>query len=141
MKHLFLFIAISCTANLVQAQQAFSIEPTRPVPGSSIRISYDPSRTDLSGMEGIEAVAYLMEGKLPRAMEVALARQGNTYVGTVETTDTTLAIFLAFTSGDKTDNNGDKGYYTILYDKKGQPVPGGRFAAGEAFSNIGVIWD
>jgi thiol-disulfide isomerase/thioredoxin len=140
MKHLFFFVALSCVANLGFSQQPLTIEPTRPVPGGSIRLAYDPSGTVLAGMEGLEAVAYLMEGGLPVAIEIPLKQEGSRFSGQLKTNDTTLAVFFVFEKNGKRDGNGNKAYYVLLNDASGNPVPGAGMAAGQTFMNFGGIF-
>jgi thiol-disulfide isomerase/thioredoxin len=135
------FILAACLfVQQVSAQQALQIDPAAPRPGQSFAITYDPSSTALNGEPGISAVAYLMEGGLPIAMDLPLQRQGNHYIGKVQTRDTSLSVFFVFSAGDKKDNNGTKGYYVLMHDASGNAAPGAGMAAGQAFLNFGGLW-
>jgi hypothetical protein len=129
-----------CFSVLINAQQSFEIMNKKPVPGSVITIEYMPRSTVLQGVKDFEATAYLLEGKLPLAKAISLKQEGGVYRGTVKTNDTTRAVFFSFGKDDKKDNNNDEGYYTPLYDKKGEEIAGSNLALANAFANYGGIW-
>jgi thiol-disulfide isomerase/thioredoxin len=112
----------------------------KPVAGSVITIEYMPRNTVLQGVKDFEAIAYLLEGGLPLARAITLKQEGGVYRGMVKTNDTTRAVFFSFTKDDKQDNNNDEGYYTVLYDKKGEEIVGSNLALGTAFASYGGIW-
>lgn len=124
----------------VQAQQPFSLEPAQPRPGQQITIHYNPSGTVLEGQEGIGAIAYLMEGGLPVAMEVPLRKEGGIYVGLLSTRDTTASVFFVFEANGKRDTKSGKGYYTYMFDTAGNSVPGARMTAGQTYQNFGGLF-
>jgi thiol-disulfide isomerase/thioredoxin len=99
-----------------------------------------PRNTVLQGVKDFEAIAYLLEGGLPLARAITLKQEGGVYRGMVKTNDTTRAVFFSFTKDDKQDNNNDEGYYTVLYDKKGEEIAGSNLALGTAFASYGGIW-
>lgn len=122
------------TASGLQAQKNLVFQPEQPKPGESIRIRYNPSATELFGMNDLTALAYLVANKgVPVVQEVQLTKDGNTYVGDITTNDSTKAVFVKFMSGEKFDNNLDEGYYTLLYGSDGKPLPGAYFAAANGF--------
>ncbi len=65
MKKSLLFILLLGHAIITRAQQNLVIEPSKPQPGSTITIRYNPKNTSLSGVKDFEGYAYLLEGKLP----------------------------------------------------------------------------
>jgi hypothetical protein len=138
------FLAIlfaSSSINLSVAQGALTIQPEKPKPGETVKLSYNIVNTSLLGEDSAEAYAYLLEGALPLIREVKLTKAGNIYTGEVATNDTTAAVFFTFFKGDKKDNNNDEGYFTLLFDNNGNPVPGARKKVGSAFSSYGgSIW-
>jgi peroxiredoxin len=127
-------------ALMVKAQQALTITPAKPVPGGAITLKFDPKNTNLSGLTSIEGYAYLLEGKLPLVQAVTLKKEGDAFIGSVKTNDTTKAVFFSFSNEDIRENNNDEGYYTLLYDKKGMEVQGANLALGTAFSSYASIW-
>lgn len=122
------------------AQQNFEVITKKPVAGSVITIEYMPRNTVLQGIKDFEATAYLLEGKLPLAKAVTLKQEGGIFRGTVNTNDTTRAVFFSFAKDDLRDNNNDEGYYTPLYDKNGIVMVGSHLALASGFSNYGGIW-
>ncbi|MDQ3279556.1 MAG: TlpA family protein disulfide reductase [Bacteroidota bacterium] len=129
---LVLFITLFATA-----QNNFEVNSKNPTPGSTIRFEYMPRNTVLQGVKDFDAVAYLFEGSMPRAVVIPLQQEGGVFRGTVKTADSTRVVFFAFGKDEKNDNNNDKGYYTPLFDKSGQPVVGAYAALAEAFNGLG----
>lgn len=128
-----LLLALLVAAGL-QAQKNLVLQPEQPKPGETIKIRYNPSATELFGMENITALAYLVANKgTPVVQEVQLAKAGNEYVGEITTNDTTRAVFVRFMSGEKSDVNNDEGYYTFMYGPDGKPMQGAALAAGLGF--------
>ena len=129
-------LLVVITATGIQAQKNIAFQPEQPKPGESIRIRYNPSATELFGLDNINALAYLVPNKgMPAVQEIQLTKDGNFYVGDVTTNDSTRAVFVKFTSGEKIDNNLDEGYYTLMYGPDGKPVQGASLAAGLGFYN------
>ncbi|HEV7330396.1 MAG TPA: TlpA disulfide reductase family protein [Flavisolibacter sp.] len=126
-----------CITLLASAQNNFEITSKNLAAGSTISFEYMPRNTVLQGVKDFEAVAYLMEGSMPRAVAVPLQQEGGLFKGTVKTADSTRAVFFTFSKDDKNDNNNDKGYYTLLQDKSGKPVIGAHAAVAEAFNGLG----
>ncbi len=140
MKRIFLLLIIVCQLKFSQAQTNLVFEPARPQPGSSITIMYQPRSTELMGIADFEAIAYLMEGKLPLAKLVPLRKEGDIYTGMFSTNDTTKAVFVTFTNDKIRENNKDQGYYTLLYDKDGKELTGSNLALSQGFGSYGGIW-
>lgn len=134
---LLLLIAANCAAF---AQQAFEVMTKKPTAGSVIAVEYLPRNTPLQGSKEFEATAYLLEGGLPRAVEVPLKQEGGLFRGSVKTADSTRAVFFSFAKEELRDNNNDEGYYTPLYTKTGDEVLGANSALAAAFGNFGGIW-
>ncbi len=118
---------------LVQAQN-FEVLTKKPVAGGVVTIEYMPRNTVLQGHNDFEAIAYLMEGGEPRAKSVLLKQQGGLFKGSVKTNDSTKAVFFLFAKDELRDNNKDEGYFTPLYTKKGELVPGAQLAIGNGFA-------
>lgn len=128
-----LLLVLFMTAT-VQAQKNLVFQPEQPKPGETLKIRFNPSATELFGMDNITALAYLVANKgVPVVQEVQLSKAGNEYVGDVITNDTTRAVFVRFMSGEKSDVNNDEGYYTLMYSPDGKPMQGAALAAGLGF--------
>jgi thiol-disulfide isomerase/thioredoxin len=135
------FLFFVFVAALVQAQQNFEVLTKKPIAGSTITIEYMPRNTALQGHNDFEAIAYLLEGAEPQAKSITLKQQGGLFRGTVKTNDSTKAVFFSFVKDELRDNNNEQGYYTPLYDKKGNLVPGAQLAIGNAFYNFASLLD
>ena len=139
MKALYVFGFLLLTGQ-VFSQVSLVVQPEKPRQGQKFTIRYNPANTSLHGISDVEGVAYLMVSGTPIAQGISLTKQGNDYVGEVAPNDTTLAVYFTFFKDEKRDNNSDQGYYTMLYDAQGKPVPGAQLAVGRGFSNWGGLW-
>lgn len=137
MKKAAILLWFLCGTVLAFAQNNFEITSKSLAPGSVINFDYMPRNTVLQGIKDFEAVAYLFEGGMPRAVTVPLKQEGGLYKGSVKTADSTKAVFFAFSKDDKNDNNNNNGYYAMLKDKSGKPVVGAQAAVGEVYSGLG----
>ena len=140
MKKCLLLIAIIGYALICPAQKFLDIKPAKPQPGSVITITYNPKNTSLFGVKDFQAKAYLLEGKLPVVQPITLRKVGAVYTGQVKTNDTTKAVFFSFSTEEVAENNGDEGYYTMLYTKDGLEVQGANMAVASGIGNFGGIW-
>lgn len=137
MKKAGIFLWTLCITLLASAQKNFEITGKALTPGSTIQFEYMPRNTALQGVKDFEAVAYLFEGSMPRAVSVPLQQQGGLFKGAVKTADSTRAVFFSFSKDEKNDNNNNNGYYTLLYGKNGQPVIGAQAAVSEVYNGLG----
>ena len=122
MKALYVFGFLLLTGQ-VFSQVSLVVQPEKPRQGQKFTIRYNPANTSLHGISDVEGVAYLMVSGTPIAQGISLTKQGNDYVGEVAPNDTTLAVYFTFFKDEKRDNNSDQGYYTMLYDAQGKPIP------------------
>ncbi|MBI5916059.1 MAG: TlpA family protein disulfide reductase [Bacteroidetes bacterium] len=116
-------------ASLPMVAQNFETNPAKPVPGKNFIIVYNPKGTPLDGVRQFDAVAYLFEAGQtePMALDIELMHEGEVLTGLVPATEKTLAVLFSFANleQEKVDNNGEKGYKTLLYKADGEaPVPG-----------------
>ena len=117
-----------------------SFAPEQPKPGETISIKYNPSATELFGVEGISAYAYMLYDKsTPVVQEVQLTKDGSNYTGNITTNDSVRAIVLKFAKDVKTDDNNGQGYHILLYGKDGNPVRGANLAMGKLYANSGYM--
>jgi peroxiredoxin len=131
-----LFLAITFTLVAI-AQKNLELKNPKPTPGSVITFEYMPRNTVLQGVKDFEATAYLFEGSMPRAVEIPLKQEGGIFRGSVNTADTTKAVFFAFGKDEKHDNNNDEGYYTPMFDKGGKVAMGAYTQIASAFNGLG----
>lgn len=140
MKKAAIFLYFAFVAFQVTAQKNFEVITKKPVAGSVLTIEYMPRNTVLQGQKNFEAIAYLLEGKMPLAKSITLTQEGGIFRGSLKTNDTTKAVFFSFAKDDLQDNNNDEGYYTVLYTKSGTVLPGSQLALGTAFINYANLW-
>ncbi|MBN1352225.1 TlpA family protein disulfide reductase [candidate division KSB1 bacterium] len=98
--------------------------PGNPQPGQEITITYDASETALAGADSITLLAYLYAENAPQVTEIGLTNSGSKWTGTFKTEDSTLVVVAILKSGEKKDDNAEKGYLTTLYGADGNPVKG-----------------
>ena len=115
-------LALFLQLSILSAQNC-QMMPAHPQAGESITINYDPTGTDLEGMD-VYAVAYVLEmGETLKAHDVAMAKSDNGYTASFQTPAKAQAVVFKFENegGDKSDNNNDEGYHTKIY-KGDKPV-------------------
>jgi thiol-disulfide isomerase/thioredoxin len=127
-------------ANVLFAQEVFKVTPEKPKPGEKIIFTYNTTGTELFNVANPQAFVYLIEGALPLVKEIILVQKGNIYTGDFTTNDTTKTVFFSFSKDEKRDNNSDKGYFTLMYNADGKPVPGARKSVGLVYNSYGGIW-
>lgn len=127
------FVLILATSEI--NSQSLSFSPEQAKPGTTITIKYNPTGTPLEGVAEFDAVAYLMKGDTPNAVELEMTKEGDTYTATVETDENTKALFikLANDEKEKADNNSDNGYGIMFYGESGKPVQGAYGEMAKAF--------
>lgn len=137
MKYYIPLFGLLMLAFTVQAQN-LTFYPEKPVPGEEVKVKYDPSGTPLEGVKAFETTAYLLEGEMPKAVEVKLERVGDHYQGTIATAPETKALFVTLQEekGEKIDNNDGKGHRVKFHraDQSG-PVPGAYAAMGQVYGS------
>jgi thiol-disulfide isomerase/thioredoxin len=130
-----------CVAALPSLAQsstsALRVEPAQPHPGDRLSITYDPEGTPLAGADTVKAYAYLYDGPKFKAYDLPLTWEGAVLKGTIPTGAATDGVVFGFQSEDLTDDNGRQGYFTYLYDAKGQPVAGARGGLAEMYTHWG----
>ncbi len=127
-------------AGMQTSAQSLTFQPAAPKPGETITITYKAAGSPLADVKSFDAIAFLQEGALPLAKEIPLTKNGDVYQGSFKINDTTQAVFVTFTDGNIRENNKDSGYYVMVYDGSGNPVPGARKAVGVVFNSYGGIW-
>jgi hypothetical protein len=116
---------------------ALRVEPAQPHPGDQLTVTYDPKGTPLAEAATIEALAFLYDGPKFKAYDVPLTREGGVLKGAIPTAAATDGVVFSFRSEDVTDDNARQGYFTYLYDAKGQPVAGARGGLGIMYNGWG----
>lgn len=126
----------------LQAQH-LTITPDKPLPGETLTIRYNPAGTPLEGVESFDAIAYLFDfnqNEQAIATEVSLKKEGDSYTGTLPTTQSATAVLFGFESHDKEDNNEDSGYKTLFFQKdRTTPVQGAYATKAMIYGSYGYL--
>ncbi|MBK9012739.1 MAG: redoxin domain-containing protein [Saprospiraceae bacterium] len=125
--HSLTVLAMLLFASSLAAQQ-FSTNPEKPTAGDNVIVSYDPIGGPLAGIE-FDGVAYLYElGKQePTAIDLEFMREDAALTALLKIPADAQAVLFSFGNDDleKTDNNGGKGYKTLIYKAdRSTPVAG-----------------
>lgn len=115
----------------------FSYSPERPTRGEEITVQYYPEGTNLEKAEEIYLVAYSYTKGPPEAKDFLMTKKGNTWTATFSSDEKSRGILLKFVHEEEVDNNEKNGYVIPLYDKNGNPAPGGLAGLAEAYSSWG----
>ena len=115
----------------------FSYSPERPFPGEEITVQYYPEGTNLEKAEEIYLVSYSYTKGTPEAKDFLMTKKGNTWTATFSSDEKSRGILIKFVYGEEVDNNEKNGYAIPLYDKNGNPAPGGLAGLAEAYSSWG----
>jgi len=115
----------------------FSYSPERPASGEEITVQYYPEGTNLEKAEEIYLVAYSYTKGSPEAKDFLMTKKGNTWTATFSSDEKSRGILIKFVYGEEVDNNEKNGYAIPLYDKNGNPAPGGLAGLAEAYSSWG----
>jgi thiol-disulfide isomerase/thioredoxin len=140
MKAFFFFITMQCLSVFTVAQENLIIQPAKPQQGATITIRYNPKKTPYSEVKDLEGYVFYLEGNLPDVQEIKLKEEKGQYVATFKIHNTTKAFFISFMKNDVWENNGDRGYYSAIYDKNGKPVQGANLALANGFGKYSDIW-
>ncbi|MEO8403712.1 MAG: TlpA disulfide reductase family protein [Chitinophagaceae bacterium] len=123
------------------SQNNFTYSPAKPKAGDVITFTYEPSGDIANTLSPVEVVAYQLQTKGMKAIDIALTKANGKYTGSVQTDDSGNFIFLGITSNNKFDNNFNNGYFIHLYDgdkiKKESYASEARFHQGYA-TNVDV---
>jgi peroxiredoxin len=119
--------------------QKLRLEPEKPRPGQSVKVTYDPAGTKLADAPGVTlAVYHLRPGGFPIVQVLTLVRTGGTYQTTLAVPDTIKALAIVAESGEMREANDEQGYLTLLYGTDGKPVVSSAASLAEAYQGH---WD
>ncbi|TAK46377.1 MAG: hypothetical protein EPO28_02550, partial [Saprospiraceae bacterium] len=122
--------------------QRLTLSPEKPMPGEKITITYNPAGSELEGLESFDAIAYVFTTSetLPEAFEIPLAKNGDSFNGSVTTDAKTTAVLFSFANEDaeKADANDDVGYKVLCYkEDRETAVPGALATNGLIYGMYG----
>ncbi len=120
-------LAMLLFASSLAAQQ-FSTNPEKPTAGDNVIVSYNPTGGPLAGIE-FDGVAYLYEaGKQePTAIDLEFMREDAALTALLKIPADAQAVLFSFGNDEleKSDDNGGKGYKTLIYKAdRSKPVAG-----------------
>ncbi len=115
----------------------FFYSPEKPSPGEEITVHYNPEGINLEKAEEIYLVAYFYTKGSPEAKDFLMTKKGKIWTATFSSDEKSRGILIKFVHEEEVDNNEKNGYAIPLYDKKGNPVPGGLAGLAEAYSSWG----
>jgi len=142
MRKTFLIVLCACLlcfSDCARKEQPgrFSYSPERPLAGEEIAVQYYPEGTSLEKAEEIYLVAYSYTKGSPEAKDFLMTKKGKTWTATFSSDEKSRGILIKFVHEEEVDNNEKNGYLISLYDKNGNPAPGGLAGLAEAFSSWG----
>lgn len=132
---LLLIIVNSLTA------QGLKITPEKPLAGQTITFEYDLTRGPLKAyaQEVTVQVMEFSESGTPESRPAWVSNDGKTLSGTIRPAAATLGLVLHFTGGEHWDNNNGTGYYVLICQPDGQPLPESRAAKVAFHSRWGSL--
>lgn len=118
------------------AQEALTLSPAKPTPGSKLTLTYHPSAkaATLKAPKALTA-QLLAVGKdaMPVMVEVELQKKGNTFVGSTTVGENIGIYYVQLADGDQTDNNEEKLWTQLVYGADGDPLAGGLYSRGQSY--------
>ena len=131
------FALFLITAPLFTFGQSVIFEPAIASPGDEIRITYDPTNSDLQTSEEIEILSFLINGNEASSVQLDINKEQDKWIGSFATTDSTTSVSLLIVDGDKKDNNKGKGYNLLLHDVEGNTLPEANISLHNYFMGLG----
>ncbi|MCX6563098.1 MAG: TlpA disulfide reductase family protein [Candidatus Aminicenantes bacterium] len=115
--------------------QVLRYSPEKPLPGTSLRIEFNPRGTVLEIAAKVYAVAYTNRGsRYPQAKEIPLAKENDIWSAQIEIDGKTRGLHLKFGDASTTEPTRSLQYSIPLYDPNGNRVPGNLAFQAEAYS-------
>ena len=132
-----LAIAVMLSLTTTLTAQALRFSPERPKPGETLNLTYNPAGTPLAESKNLNVAGYAFNGFEVEVIEVTWKEKNGQYEGQVAIPATAKAFFVAVADKDtrKPDDNGGKGYGTMLYQAdRSTPVAGAQASMGFAIA-------
>jgi pimeloyl-ACP methyl ester carboxylesterase len=128
MKRLFVTIyALLHCLSLLWAQnpepKALAWTPTTVVAGGDCEFVYHPELSPLKGESDIQGVAYFWKNFHWEAVDLELARRGDSLVGSVRIPEDAAVLLYKFTAGEKKDIGAPSLYASFIFGKDGNRMP------------------
>jgi peroxiredoxin len=123
-----IFLAIPCAlllqSSFAQTADHLKLSNSLPAAGDKVTVTYDPAGTPLDGKEKPQAVVYFLDNKKFPAADIDLKADGKLLKGDFTVPAAAKAFFVKLSSGENVDDNADKGYVYLVYNKDKKPVEG-----------------
>ncbi len=123
------------------------IKPSNPQPNQSFTVIYTPGVVSPLADSDSVTLQVLFIPRTPTGREILekgvikeipMHRKGISWQAGIKSTEQSGCIELQFKSGDKLDNNRNKGWDILLYDANGKPVEGAYSALSQAYGD-GIV--
>ncbi|WAC40052.1 TlpA family protein disulfide reductase [Pedobacter sp. SL55] len=118
-----------------RAQEVFSLTPKAAVPGTTVKVAYNPAKTLLKNEKNVSAEVYQFRNYQWKKDEIKLIKQDSLWTADYLLPADAALVAFKFKSGKKTDIGNAYGW--ILTDENGKNVAGGY--AGWAFLRNGTV--
>jgi thiol-disulfide isomerase/thioredoxin len=123
-------------SSYAQTAEHLKLSNATPVAGDQVTVIYDPAGTALEKEEKPEAIVYYVDNKQYPAADIELKKEGKLLKGSIIIPAGAKAFFVKMGSGENIDNNSEKGYVYLVYDKTKKPAEGAY--ASKAMVYIGM---
>ncbi|MGE6219456.1 TlpA family protein disulfide reductase [Nubsella zeaxanthinifaciens] len=114
------FLVLAITTS--KAQKVFAVTPEIASPGSTVKVTYNPSRTILKNEKKINAEVYQFRNYKWNKEEIKLVKQDSLWTADYLLPVDAAFVAFKFKNGKKTDIG--NGYGWMLMDKSGKNMPG-----------------
>ncbi|KIA91084.1 hypothetical protein OC25_23405 [Pedobacter kyungheensis] len=118
-----------------RAQENFSLTPRAAVPGTTVKVAYNPAKTVLNNKKNVSAEVYQFRNYKWKKEEIKLTKKDSLWTADYMLPADAALVAFKFKSGKLSDIGHAYGW--ILSDKDGKNIPGGY--AGWAFLRNGSV--
>jgi thiol-disulfide isomerase/thioredoxin len=135
-----LFALLLCP--FVAMAQTWKFTPAAPKPGDQVRVEFDLTNSKLRSSEFIEINAIEYAKDLPKYVDVAMSRSGNTVTGifTLGANSKSVGMVLSNDADEPiTESNGGEGYFIPVCDANGKQSPESMAAQAVVYRDFGGI--
>jgi thiol-disulfide isomerase/thioredoxin len=127
----------------ILAAQSWKTMPAAPKSGESVRVEFDLSNSKVRSAEAIGVNALEFADGKAQAIELAVARSGNTLIGIFTLGANTKSVLLSLENLDKSDqvdNNDGEGYFIPVCDASGNQLPESKAAQASLYRDWGGLY-
>lgn len=128
-----IILSASC-AKKDESARIFFYTPENALPGETITVIYTPNEKNFRSARNIRMLAYLYTAGYPKVIPVDMEKKDGKWTGSFESDSDSYGAAVKFMSREDTDNNQKFGFFILLFDENGNPVPGA--IAGQAEAHV-----